>query len=61
MTQRHEERYKRAMARVTPEREAAAEARAVKGRGFVQLPKDTEDLAKVRKVQCHILGRRYEV
>ncbi len=60
MSQRHEERYKRAVARITPERRAAANALALKECGFVNY--DTLMMMQreeVDKLAAHKLGERF--
>ena len=61
MSRRHEERYKRAMSRITPERCDKAKARALKELGFVNYDtlmltqRDAVDVLAASK-----LGERYK-
>lgn len=58
MHHRHEERYKRAVARITPQRRLLTEARAIKELGFVARPKLLIAVEKVDALVAHKLGLR---
>lgn len=55
---KHETRYKAALARITPAREADIRARALKELGLVAYPTMHVDRAPVDKLVAHKLGRR---
>ena len=67
MTQRHEERYKRAVARITQERRVNAERRALielkylDADGFPKMPAMYYDIEAVKKLAAHKLGERFAV
>ena len=59
MTMRHEERYRRAVSRITPERRAEIEKRALKELGYVAMPKMFVDQEPVNRLVAHKLGERF--
>lgn len=59
MTKRHEERYKRAIARITPTQRELATLRALKELGLVAMPKLFTDQEQVHRLIAMKLGERY--
>ncbi len=59
-TKRHDERYKRAIARITPERRTEIEARTLKELGLVAMPTDVFKVQAVERLIAHKLGMRRE-
>ena len=62
MNHRHEERYKRAIARITPEQRERATARALKELGYVAMPKNIAAYHEIESVERLIaikLGLRW--
>ena len=57
-TRRHDERYERAKARITPERVVKTEARVLRDLGLVDYPKDVSTILRVDKEVDIRLGLR---
>ncbi len=61
MNHRHEKRYKRAVARITPERRERIAARALKELGLLTMPKMFTEQEPVLRLIAMKLGERFGV